>query len=144
MKRTYTITLGIMILSAAGCSVGPNYSRPATPAATGWKEQNTNAPTAKLAAKWWEIFGDAELNSLEGKAIDANQDLKRAVARVTEARAVTSATKADRYPQITAGGGYTRSRVSENTAYAPPSKFDSDNYNGSIDLNYEVDVWGRV
>src|SRR5215471_9629075 len=101
----------------AGCAVGPNYSRPRVPAQTAWKEQkpaDTNA--AVLPPTWWQAFNDNELNALETKALDANQDLKRAVARVTEARALARVSKADLYPNVTAGGSYSYNRLSANRA----------------------------
>jgi multidrug efflux system outer membrane protein len=112
---------------------------------SGWKEQNTATNTATLPVKWWQIFNDAELDSLEAKAVEANQDLKRAFARIAEARALARVSKADLYPTITAGGSYSRNRISGNGANTPSyAKMDFDDFNGSVDLSYELDAWGRV
>jgi len=137
----------VAVMSAtllAGCAVGPNYSRPTVPAQTAWKEglAATNAP--KLPIEWWQSFNDEALNSLEAQAVEANQDLKLAVARVTEARALARVSKAELYPNISAGGGYTRSRLSENRANAPKGNLESNDFTGSFDLSYELDIWGRV
>ena len=100
--------------------------------------------TTVLPHNWWSIFNDAELNSLETQAIEANQDLKLAVARVTEARALARVSKSELYPNISANGAYTRNRLSENSATTSPQDLDFDAYSGSFDLDYELDVWGRV
>jgi len=102
-----------------GCAVGPNYSRPSVPAQTGWKEQTATTNAAVLPTEWWRIFNDAELNALEMQAVEANQDLKRAVARVTEARALARVSKAELYPNVSAGSAYSRNRLSENRANTP-------------------------
>jgi multidrug efflux system outer membrane protein len=142
--RITTITLGMVVLAFGGCAVGPNYSRPASPMQTTWKETaaTNNAPV--LPPEWWQIFSDAELNALEAQAVEANQDLKRAVARVTEARALARSAKADLYPRISASEGYTRSRASGNRQSLPGQQLDTDDFNRGVDLNYELDIWGRV
>ena len=81
----------------------------------GWKEEPGAQRTPPVfPPEWWRIFNDAELNSLETQAVEANQDLKRAVARVTEARALARVSEAELYPSISAGGGYSRDRLSDN------------------------------
>jgi len=75
--------------------------------------------------------------------VAANQDLKRAIARVTEARALARASKADYYPNVSAASEYSRSRFSQNRDNAP-RKSNSDDFSASLDLSYEIDIWGRV
>lgn len=125
-----------------GCTVGPDYQRPTVAATTTWKEIDTTNTTV-LPPEWWSVFNDGELNALEMQAVAANQDLKRATARVTEARALARVNKAELYPNVTAGGANTRSRQSENRDNAP-LKRDTDDFSASFDLSYEVDIWGRV
>ncbi|HEX5218166.1 MAG TPA: efflux transporter outer membrane subunit, partial [Verrucomicrobiae bacterium] len=134
-------TTGVALL--AGCAVGPNYSRPAVPSQSSWKEGATSTNAAVLPTEWWAIFNDAELSALEAQAVQANQDLKVAVARVTEARALARVSKSELFPSITANGSYSWNRLSENGANAlPDSKFED--FGGSFDLSYELDLWGRV
>jgi multidrug efflux system outer membrane protein len=140
MRNILTLSAGLLVF--AGCAVGPNYSRPSVPAQSGWKEGATNA--AKLPTNWWRVFNDDQLTSLETQAIEANQDLKGAVARVTEARALVGVSKADLYPSISANGSYSRTRISANSAHLPNQKLEGDYAAGSMDLDYELDVWGRV
>ncbi len=132
-----------MAMLFTGCVVGPDCKRPTVAAPATWKEAavTTNAPV--LSPEWWQIFTDAELNSLEAQAVAANQDLKRAIARVTEARALARVSKAERYPSISAGGAHSRDRHSENRDNVPP-KLKTDDFSASFDLSYELDLWGRV
>jgi outer membrane protein, multidrug efflux system len=136
--------LGGAALLFAGCAVGPNYSRPTVAAPTTWKGTAVTTNAAVLPVEWWKIFNDAELDSLEAQAVQANQDLKRAAARVTEARAIARVSKAELYPTLTASGAYSRNRLSENRANTPQQNLESDDYSASFDLSYELDVWGRV
>ncbi len=138
------LVLVSMVSMFAGCAVGPNYSRPTVAAPTTWKESKVATNAAALPPEWWKIFNDTELDSLETQAVEANQDLKRAVTRVTEARALARVSKAELYPNISAGSAYSRSRLSENRANAPLKDFESDDFSGSFDLSYELDIWGRV
>jgi len=128
----------------AGCVSGPNYSRPAVATPTTWKETAVTTSAAVLPPEWWRIFNDLELNALEAQAVEANQDLKRAVARVMEARALARLSEADFYPSISANGSYSRNRLSENRGGIPQQKLEADDFSGSFDLSYEVDLWGRV
>jgi multidrug efflux system outer membrane protein len=129
----------------AGCAVGPNYSRPSAAAPALWKEAAvaTNAPV--LPTQWWSSFNDADLNALEAQAVRANQDLRRAVARVSESRAIARASKAELYPNLSANAAYSRNHLSSNRADTPrQANLDFDDYSTSFDLSYELDVWGRV
>ncbi len=141
--RSIALAFGAAVMLFAGCTVGPNYSRPTIVTPTTWKETAvaTNAPV--LPPEWWTIFNDADLNALETQAVAANQDLKRAVARVTEARAIARVSKADLYPSLTERDGYTWTRYSENRDNQPLQR-ETDDFSSTFDLSYELDVWGRV
>jgi multidrug efflux system outer membrane protein len=111
---------------------------------TTWKEAAVATNAQVLPEKWWSIFNDTELDSLQAQTIEANQDLKRAVARVTEARAIARVAASELYPSIFAGGSYSRIRISEHHGGHPNQNLEGDDYNASLDLSYELDVWGRV
>lgn len=143
-SRSFALSSISVLLLAAGCAVGPNYKRPIVSAQTGWKETNPVTNTAVLPPTWWTVFEDAELDSLEATAVEANQDLKRAIARVTEARATTRATKAELYPSLSASSAYSRNHLSENRANSKFIDRDYDDFSGSFDFSYELDVWGRI
>lgn len=138
------LALVFLSLAAAGCAVGPNYSRPATPAQAGWKESTATNNLAKLPSTWWQIFQDAQLSALERQAIDANQDLRRAVARLSEARAMARVSAAELYPSLSAGAAYSRERLSDHRGDLPFHNVETDDFSTSFDFNYELDVWGRV
>ncbi|HUO10228.1 MAG TPA: efflux transporter outer membrane subunit [Phycisphaerae bacterium] len=142
--------VGVLIAVLPSCKVGPNYERPAMDVPATYKSATT-APTteaaARLAPDWWKLFGDPTLNQLECTAVENNQNVQAAMARVLEARATANITKSQFYPTITANPTYTRSRSSGNlstSTYNGTQSHTRNDFRVPIDLTYEVDVWGRV
>ncbi len=115
-------------------------------ATNGWKVAEPQAQVPK--GNWWQVFGDAELNELEGQASAANQQLKVAFARFAEARAQMAITRSGLFPSVAVPGSVTRQRNSPNAPSGTgPSLGSSGTYNDflvPLDLSYEVDLWGRV
>lgn len=157
-----TILFGVLVL-VTGCKVGPDYKRPeataipptytgatnvvTTDATNVWKVAEPQAQFPK--GNWWEIFGDSELNGLEGQALAANQQLKVAVARLVEARAQMNITRAGLFPNISASGSYVRQRTSANvpltsTGKAVGRSATFNDFYVPLTASYEADLWGRV
>jgi len=141
----------VALLLPAGCTVGPDYERPAADAPPAWKEAGpwkAAAPRDAIAkGAWWEVFGDPVLNDLEARAAAANPDLKAAVARVSQARAVARLTESDFYPTISLNPGVERERFTENRTVQPTNlvkSYTANTFRVPVDLSYEVDLWGRV
>ncbi len=139
----------------AGCNVGPNYTRPSVPAAPAYKEQppaefkesngwqQAQPGDDKIRADWWGIFGSAELNALEEQINPSNQTLKAAEARFREARALIQLNRSNLYPTISTSPSITTNRSSSNAIDAStPRQYG--NFLLPIDLNYELDAWGRI
>ena len=80
----------VVVLLCAGCMVGPDYFKPSVPMTAAYKEGQgwkLAQPRDQIPrSKWWEIFGDAQLNALEEQVSEANQNVKVAEARFRQAR----------------------------------------------------------
>ena len=137
----------------AGCAVGPDYKRPEVMGAASWR--TPTGGTGSLAdLGWWQLFQDPVLQELIRTALDENNDLRLAVARVAEARAQLSVTRAAQFPQLDGQGSYTNQRFSQksfpaNALGAFPGiggSFDpqQDFYRTGLDLSFELDLWGRL
>ena len=126
--RVVGVMLGIV--SLAGCkAVGPDYHGPPAPEqpnparfknaaadqARQWKLAEPKDMDARGA--WWEIFGDPDLNRLEGAATANNQNLRLAAARIAESRAQTRVAASDFYPHADYNPSYERQRTSNNEPY---------------------------
>lgn len=145
------IVLLLLSWFTAGCTVGPDYVRPRSPAPEGWKETGPwkeAAPRDEIAkGRWWELFGDPLLNELELHAAEANQDLRAAVARVSQARAIARLTESQFYPTISLDPTASRTRFAEDRPVSPtvrPAAYATNDFRIPLDLSYEVDLWGRV
>ena len=147
---------GAAVLSAAllpaACAVGPAYTRPTAPVPPAFKEapppgqraedwKPAEPRDAAARGKWWEVFGDPELNALEEQVEAANQDLARADAVFRAARAVARGARADLFPTVTGSASVTRSRRPEVNGGKPVT---STQYQVPFDLSWEADVFGRI
>ena len=117
---------------------------------------------------WWEVFHDPDLDRLEGAAANGNQDLRLSVARLAESRAQARVAASDFYPHADFDGNYNRERISNNDPFQtgrlvnPKTIGGASTANGPltltqqpltrtyslfrepVDLNWEVDLFGRV
>ena len=147
---TLTAPLLLTLLLAFGCAVGPRYSRPAAPTPPSYKEEppgwKTAQPNDQIArGKWWEIFGDPQLNALEEQVNVSNQSLKAALAQFEQARALVRFNRADYYPTVTGGVSASRNRQSQNRPLA--TTISKTNYTDLVlplSVSYEPDLFGRV
>jgi NodT family efflux transporter outer membrane factor (OMF) lipoprotein len=156
VARSMISLSGIALL--AGCTVGPKYSRPSVTTPAAYKENPPQSyeqagiwkpaqPSDQdLRGKWWETFGDPQLNALEEQVTVSNQDLKAAEARFREARAMVGFNRAAEFPTIAVGPSASYVKDSNNTPAFPTtvSRSGAGDFLLPVDLSYEVDLWGRV
>jgi NodT family efflux transporter outer membrane factor (OMF) lipoprotein len=136
----------------AACATEPPYQKPAPDLPVSWK---TDAPwregrPADAAPKgaWWAVFGDGQLDALEGKAMSGNPTLALAQARLAQARATLAVSSAGALPQIGLAARATSQKISANR---PLSNYNSPNFSTlqadfslATTVNYEIDLAGRV
>jgi multidrug efflux system outer membrane protein len=158
-KRMFAVPalLGALLV-LAGCSLAPTYKTPAAANPPAFKEAQALTPQeagswklaqpAEAAARgeWWKVFGDSQLNDYESQALAANQNLKAAVARLKEARALQKTTDSALYPSLGAGFGPTREKLApgsfgvQNAAGTTPQTV----WSAQASASYDVDLFGRV
>ena len=107
MKSFYLGLTAAVVLLCAGCMVGPDYFKPSVPMTAAYKEDQgwkLARPSDTIPrGKWWEIFGDPQLNALEEQVSEANQNVKVAEAHFRQARALIGFARAGLFPTVTAG-----------------------------------------
>jgi multidrug efflux system outer membrane protein len=124
----------LLAVVVTGCTVGPNYKRPAVNVPTVYRQPGedttaakpeANAPlgtpagTAQSSAtslgdeKWWEVFQDKDLQGLIRTALKNNYDVRIAATRVVQAQAQLGITRADQLPSVSAGGAVTSQQSSK-------------------------------
>ncbi|MDR6376152.1 multidrug efflux system outer membrane protein [Paraburkholderia caledonica] len=109
-----------------------------------WKDAQPSDQAYR--GQWWKVFGDKQLDQLEEQALDANQSLKAAAARVREARAIQTSTRAGLFPTIGAGFGPTREKVSPTSVFQPDGNDIAAQtvWRAQGTVSYEADLFGRV
>jgi multidrug efflux system outer membrane protein len=124
----------------AGCAVQPDYKRPAVELPAAWKE---SGPLQD--GNWWRVYADPALEKLVDEALARNSDLARAAARVDEARALLRQSESYYYPTVDATFGRSRSLSSAATGLLPPGiERERNNYRATLNVSYEVDLWGKL
>ena len=149
-----TMLLAVLLIPfAPGCArwpeVGPDYQKPVTTIPSDYKSKENDHWKIGAAldnvpkGNWWELFGDPRLNALEVQALQANQQLSAAVARVDQARATARVARSEFLPTVDFAPSYQRERYSPNQV---PSfgNVTANTFSTPVDLSYEVDIWGRV
>jgi NodT family efflux transporter outer membrane factor (OMF) lipoprotein len=141
-------TIGLVSLLLAGCAVGPRYVRPSAPTPVAYKERSASivAPSSQsLPRRWWEVFGDRQLDALERQIQVSNQNLKMAAAEYQQARALVQYYRSGLFPTVNVGPSATREHTS---AYRPPlpglQGVTYTDVQAQGDLSYQIDAWGRV
>ncbi len=140
-----TVSLGLF----AGCSLAPNYERPAAPIAATYPGVATSAaepqsdPTAS-AVNWTEFFGDARLNAIIALALENNRDLQVAALNIDRVRAVYNIQRTALIPRLNITGNSTRSLTPGdlNSSGAPLT---SSSHALVAEIpSYELDFFGRI
>lgn len=135
-------TSSLALVAAAAAAIGPDYQRPTVAAPLAWKTAATPAD-ALPRGDWWKLFNDATLDDLEARALNANQNLAAAAARVEQARAAAGLARSNYFPSIGVRPSFDRSRTSETTDNRFPVA-ESSTYRGALDAVWELDLFGRV
>ncbi len=152
MTKTHSfgprLTAAALVATAgllASCAVGPNYRRPElnVPAAFKSAVEADRAQPA-LAADWWTLFRDDDLNRLEQTALGANQDIQAAIARVDGARAAVRGARSSFFPSLNLEPSADRARVPVARTGNTTVSATGDTFALPLDLGYEVDLWGSL
>src|ERR1700691_4631656 len=160
MKATTKMRTAIALLSSAlllqGCVVGPKYSRPSvdTPGTfkevtpddlkkmDGWKVAQPQ--DSALHGKWWEIFGDPELNTLEEQVSISNQNVAAAFANFMAARALVREARAQYFPTLSTAPTATRQRTTTNVNSGATTGSTFNEFSLPFDASWTPDLFGGV
>jgi len=154
------LALFVAIFALVGCTVGPNYKRPAVnvpgmyraaaPEATSADQsqqpqaqsQTTQASAATSIGdeKWWEVFQDKELQNLIRTALINNYDVRIAATRVLQAQAQLGITRADQLPSVSGGGSITNQN---SAASGPIPTFETTQGQLAVSAAWNLDFWGK-
>lgn len=137
------------LLLLTGCVVGPKYRTPTVQTPDAYKETKdwkiASPQDAAIREKWWEVYNDPQLNSLEEKVNVSNQTIAAAVASYLEARALVKEARAQYFPTVGVSGSITNERLGATRSQpgVPNTSFTTYSL-PSFDASWEPDLWGRV
>jgi NodT family efflux transporter outer membrane factor (OMF) lipoprotein len=155
MKIRCALTALAIALLLVSCSVGPRYATPSVPSAPAYSEQppqqyeetqgwkSAQPSDAMVKGKWWEIFGEAELNTLEEQVGPANQTLKISEANYRQAQSNIQFQRSFRFPTISVGPSITGSRVTGNSPTGD-NGLQYGLFSLPISASFDADLWGRI
>lgn len=142
--RSTPVLLAVAVALSA-CAVGSDYRRPDASSPAAFKE----APQAEVGwfpaapadtldrGPWWQLFGDAELNTLMEQVEVSNQNVAAAVAAYAQARALVREQRASLFPQLSLDGSARRSGGGGATATTNSLQL-------GLGASWEPDLWGRL
>ena len=140
-----------LIVWVAGCTVGPNYKKPAAPVPAKWDVQEpfreADPKDAVPKTTWWTVFHDEELNGLETDLLSANQTLKVSVAHYQQARASAAVQNATLFPTLGVAPTASRQRYSGDRAtgssFPVSGPVTQNSWTIPFTVSYEVDLVGQ-
>jgi len=142
--KNMTAATAALIMLLAGCAVGPDYKRPEQDMPDNFRSAPASAAAKSLAdLPWWDIYKDETLTGLIRTALSDNFDLRIAVTRVEQARALADQTRAQFYPSLTYQGSFVPGR-NELLGQADPSGQNTTGTAITASAFWELDIWGRV
>lgn len=144
VRRVASAVTAALVL--AGCTVGPDYVRPAIDAPAAFLYAPKDA-AATVNVRWWQQFGDPVLDALIAEALAHNQSVKVAAGNVEQAAGVLSQTRSAAFPQVGYNASAGRARSSEpnvgpELAARIPNPQSA--YQALLSASWEIDLWGRI
>jgi NodT family efflux transporter outer membrane factor (OMF) lipoprotein len=153
------LSAAVVMLLVGGCTVGPDFERPASPSVEQYTPdplpaQTASAPTPGGAAQhvspgrdipgeWWNLFHSDALNALIAEAFKNNPTIPAAEAALRQAHELTLAGEGAFFPTATVSLGASRNKtaVSLQPATANGSLYYS-LYTAQLSVSYVPDVFG--
>ena len=148
----------LLAVGLAGCAVGPDFQRPAAPAATGFLAAGRDdaagrgtglqlAHGGEVPAQWWALFRAPSLDRLVRDGVAHNADLAAAEAAVRLARANALAQRGALLPTVDLGLDASRQKVP--VAFDPeaPEAGPAARYGvvtRQVSVAFVPDVWGGL
>ncbi len=159
MNKTRLALSALVVALLAACSAGPDFQRPAAPDLPSHTRAALPAQTASadgalgqaqrfhpgraIERDWWRALGSAELDAWIERALAASPSLTAAQATLRQAQELQSARAgATLYPQVEAGLGAQRQRVSPSAQGLPGESREFSLYNAGIGVSYRLDLAG--
>lgn len=159
--KTRRALLPLLIITLAGCAVGPDFKAPAAPETDRYTAQplpqstvstpvpggeaQTFAAGRPVPSQWWALFGSDKLNRLVEQAFAGSPSADSARAALRRAQENLNAQRGGLFPSVDANGSVQR-QLANGSVLGQPAEFNSlyNLYNASVDVSYTLDLFGGV
>ncbi len=151
------VCLSLLTVSLCACTIGPDYVRPEVTAPKDWKTISQNPQIEWQTAqpkdwapkpKWWELYEDTTLNTLEEECLKNNQTLIIALAKIDQANAGLKTRSAAQLPVVQFGALATDTKISADrplTNYSSPNQTTTQyDLKPFVAVSYEFDWLGKI
>jgi multidrug efflux system outer membrane protein len=143
--RTFRLcTLGIGLLALVGCAVGPDYKRPPVNAPEAFRGESEISTNSFADLPWWQVFKDDTLQILIRTALTNNYDLRIAVTRAEQARAMAAEARAGFFPQVDYAATAARGQNVGGGNIPSPTGTIGNVFAADVNVSWEIDLWGRI
>ena len=139
----WALGFGLWIL-VGGCAVGPNYKRPPINAPAAFRGETTISTNSFASLPWWQVFQDDTLQILIRTALTNNYDLRIAVTRVEQARAMAAEARAGFFPQLDYAANASRGQNVGGGNTPSPTGTIGNVFAADVNASWEIDLWGRI
>lgn len=145
------LLVGAIVTLLGGCTLAPEYTRPAAPVPADWptgeayRETRPAAPASTAAElPWREFFTDERLQKIIGIALNNNRDLRLAALNVERARAYYGIQRGELLPTVQAVGSGSKERVPADLS-STRSAMTPERYGVNLGISsWEIDFFGRI
>lgn len=135
----------VVMLLLGGCSVGPDYQRPAVAMPVHYKEargwQQATPLDAQSKGEWWVVYHDATLSGLLSQVSVSNQNVATYAAQYRQAQALAAESRAALFPSLDYDGSVTRS--GSHATYSS-ARTTSSSHQAELSASWELDLWGKL
>lgn len=144
--------VAVLALAHSGCAaVGPDYQPPVMPTPDAWTQRAAQEVSQGAAASlqaWWTIFEDPVLDALIAEARAQNLDLRVAMSRIRQSRALLAIARGEELPIAVVSASAAATKASDDgplEQVAPEDGFQTQGlFELGLDAGWEIDVFGRV
>ncbi|MDD3579955.1 MAG: efflux transporter outer membrane subunit [Desulfobacca sp.] len=149
MIRKILSLLTLMAVSLTGCTMIPEYTRPAAPVPQDWPsgpayQESPATQKAPVATdlNWREFFADQRLQTIIETALNHNRDLRVAALNVEKARALYRIQRAELLPTLEVGASARKERVKIS---GTQGMVNLEEYSVNLGISsWEIDFFGRI
>ena len=151
------ICVQVAALLLGGCTVGPDFQRPASPSVTGYTADKLPATDAADTAGgtaqrfvngadvpgvWWRVFRSRQIEAFVKEALASHPNLTAAQAALRQAREVAAADTSALAPTVNGDSSVTREQVpaAQGGVTGPASLYTL--YNTSVPVSFTPDIFG--